>query len=250
MGPGAAGEKPHDKNTEVNDESVTQKRRSPYRQFVRNTIRNVPTSFSLKTEDEIGRIVPSTSESRQNRAFGVQSLESAITIANEEDKGKRPSDHHGGEVLQDTMGQAPTQSRTDLDSPVVSSDVSPALQPFHRTSAISLSMPLTPLNLRSPNTTPGTSSREPSTPRSGSQRSFRLSDEEESSVDDAASQAIASSGEEEEGLGMAQNSEEAPLLVMPSITMPSRRPFTERGKSLGKLKVLVAGPKGKPFPVT
>ncbi len=249
MGPGVAGENPHDKYSEVNAESGTQKRKSPYRQFVRNTTRNVPTSFSLKTEDEIGRIMSSTSESRQNRTFGVQSLESAITIADEEDKGKRTNECSGGEVQQNTMEQAPTQSTTELDSPVVSSDVSPAFQPFHRTSATSLSMPLTPLNLRSPNT-PGTSSREPSTPRSGSQRSFRLSDEEESNVDDAASQAIASSGEDEEGLGMAQNSEEAPLLVMPSITMPSRRPFTDRGKSLGKLKVLVAGPKGKLIPVT
>jgi hypothetical protein len=33
----------------------------------------------------------------------------------------------------------------------------------------------------------------------------------------------------------------APQLVMPSIRMPSRRPFTETGKSLGRLKVLIAG---------
>ncbi|KAI1094726.1 hypothetical protein F5B19DRAFT_444517 [Rostrohypoxylon terebratum] len=36
----------------------------------------------------------------------------------------------------------------------------------------------------------------------------------------------------------------APQLVMPSIKMPSRRPFTETGKSLGRLKVLVAGDSG------
>ncbi|ETS76058.1 hypothetical protein PFICI_13002 [Pestalotiopsis fici W106-1] len=33
----------------------------------------------------------------------------------------------------------------------------------------------------------------------------------------------------------------APQLVMPSIKMPSRRPFTSTGKSLGRLKVLCAG---------
>lgn len=37
----------------------------------------------------------------------------------------------------------------------------------------------------------------------------------------------------------------APQLVMPSIKMPSRRPFTEEGKNLGRLKVLVAGNSGR-----
>lgn len=36
----------------------------------------------------------------------------------------------------------------------------------------------------------------------------------------------------------------APQLVMPSIKMPSRRPFTETGKSMGRLKVLIAGDSG------
>lgn len=36
----------------------------------------------------------------------------------------------------------------------------------------------------------------------------------------------------------------APQLVMPSIKMPSRRPFTEAGKAMGRLKVLVAGDSG------
>ncbi|RWA08053.1 hypothetical protein EKO27_g7049 [Xylaria grammica] len=36
----------------------------------------------------------------------------------------------------------------------------------------------------------------------------------------------------------------APQLVMPSIMMPSRRPFTETGKNLGRLKILLAGDSG------
>ncbi|CAJ2506835.1 Uu.00g080210.m01.CDS01 [Anthostomella pinea] len=36
----------------------------------------------------------------------------------------------------------------------------------------------------------------------------------------------------------------APQLVMPSIRMPSRRPFTETGKNMGRLKVLLAGDSG------
>ncbi|KAL1913588.1 hypothetical protein Sste5344_000551 [Sporothrix stenoceras] len=36
----------------------------------------------------------------------------------------------------------------------------------------------------------------------------------------------------------------APQLIMPSIKMPSRRPFTETGKNMGRLKVLIAGDSG------
>ncbi|KAL2021040.1 hypothetical protein VTK56DRAFT_7695 [Thermocarpiscus australiensis] len=36
----------------------------------------------------------------------------------------------------------------------------------------------------------------------------------------------------------------APQLVMPSIKMPSRRPFTDEGKRMGRLKVLIAGDSG------
>ncbi|KAL0473864.1 Septin domain-containing protein [Neurospora intermedia] len=35
-----------------------------------------------------------------------------------------------------------------------------------------------------------------------------------------------------------------PQLIMPSIKMPSRRPFTDQGKSMGRLKVLIAGDSG------
>jgi hypothetical protein len=35
-----------------------------------------------------------------------------------------------------------------------------------------------------------------------------------------------------------------PQLIMPSLTVPRRRPFSTTGKSLGKLKVLVTGPDG------
>ncbi|KAL1612051.1 hypothetical protein SLS60_000274 [Paraconiothyrium brasiliense] len=81
----------------------------------------------------------------------------------------------------------------------------------------------------------------PSTPTSASLQSFKLSDEEMGS-DGVASQAVASGGEEED---MTVNeSGSFPQLVMPSIQMPSRRPFTAKGKAMGKLKVLVAGRTG------
>jgi len=36
----------------------------------------------------------------------------------------------------------------------------------------------------------------------------------------------------------------APQLIMPSLKLPSRRPFTDEGKSMGRLKVLIAGDSG------
>jgi hypothetical protein len=65
-------------------------------------------------------------------------------------------------------------------------------------------------------------------------------------MDDIASQAIVSSGDEDHDIGSELiDSGSAPQLVMPSIRMPSRRPFTERGKNMGRLKVLIAGDSGE-----
>jgi hypothetical protein len=83
----------------------------------------------------------------------------------------------------------------------------------------------------------------PSSPKSTSSRSLQKSDEDMNS-DDAGSQAVASSEEDEESPPPAiQDSQ--PELIMPSIKMPSRRPFTPRGKRLGRFKILVAGQKGE-----
>jgi hypothetical protein len=79
----------------------------------------------------------------------------------------------------------------------------------------------------------------PSTPRSSSAKSFQLSDEEICMMDETNSQAVVSShGDDEVDL------ERTPQLVMPSLAMPTRRPFTEQGRSMGRLKVMVIGPRG------
>lgn len=99
-----------------------------------------------------------------------------------------------------------------------------------------MSQPLTPIKL-----SPHQQSATPSEPRSGSPKSFRLSDEEGSVADDSSSQVIlSSSGEEDEGPQV----ERTPQLVMPSLAMPGRRPFTELGRRMGRAKVMVIGPKG------
>lgn len=38
-----------------------------------------------------------------------------------------------------------------------------------------------------------------------------------------------------------------PQLIMPSVLVPRRRPFTDVGKSLGKLKIMVMGSIGMDF---
>jgi hypothetical protein len=101
-----------------------------------------------------------------------------------------------------------------------------------------VSRPLTPFH-------PDDPSSLPSSPKSISNQSLRPLDDI-SITDEINSQAIGSGDEEEKPrpsprLGFAGASQ----LIMPSIKMPSRRPFTERGKAMGRFKVLVAGAPGK-----
>lgn len=84
----------------------------------------------------------------------------------------------------------------------------------------------------------------PSSPKSTSSKSVHRSDDGELTIDETGSQAIASSDEEDEDEIPAKVQDSQPELIMPSIKMPSRRPFTCRGKQLGRFKILVAGRKG------
>jgi hypothetical protein len=106
----------------------------------------------------------------------------------------------------------------------------------------------------------------PSSPQSLASRPSRsklstTSDDDLSmNADETGSQAVLSSGDEDEieahlqssVAGLPRSSEAGiqdsqPELIMPSIKMPSRRPFTQRGKRLGRFKILVAGRKGRPL---
>lgn len=62
--------------------------------------------------------------------------------------------------------------------------------------------------------------------------------------DEVASQALSLTEADPEPLPSVMDSGSAPQLVMPSIRMPSRRPFTDEGKRIGRLKVLIAGDSG------
>ncbi|EME48473.1 hypothetical protein DOTSEDRAFT_67494 [Dothistroma septosporum NZE10] len=138
--------------------------------------------------------------------------------------------------------RSPSQRRTVASPPTLSTD-SPRRRGVRRssaTSSINMSQPLTPIRL-----SPHPASATPSTPRSASPKSFRLSDEEVSVAsgslaDESNSQAIFSDDEDHNVRPVPRIQQ----LVMPSLAMPSRRPFTEQGRQMGRAKIMVLGPKG------
>ena len=97
---------------------------------------------------------------------------------------------------------------------------------------------------QAPSTPPLLSSREVSLPGSPKSTTSRVADEaEKSALEDNTSQAIDSSDEDDDMIGkVIQDS--VPQLVMPRLNIPSRRPFTARGKLLGRHKIMIAGSKG------
>ncbi|KAG0138748.1 Septin-domain-containing protein [Tuber indicum] len=94
-----------------------------------------------------------------------------------------------------------------------------------------LSVPLTPI--LGPHS-------DPESPRSASGVSYRSEDmRSEQGAESSARRPSFTSTKE-----ISQETLDAPQLIMPEITIPSRRPFTDKGKRIGKLKVLIAGDSG------
>lgn len=211
--------------------------------------------------------------SAKDSDFGVQSLEDAMSETLSSDSAwsrEHSTKPNAAHFLQQTSQTAsrkrkvsyPTHPKAvntgqrhvsaELPSTTGSSAASPVSlrssdSPFRThlrrasNSSVNLSQPLTPLK-SSPNPESGL----PGTPRSESVSSLRLSDEEASVVSETHSQAIEFSNDDDDDgvseLDLSQGRE--PQLVMPSISMPARRPFTARGKNMGRLKVMVVGPGG------
>jgi hypothetical protein len=225
---------------------------------------NAPTTFFMAREEDIlggGERTERRSSHGSARGldsvYGVQSLEESLAQAFPDKNAGQVDDG----MLKRKRRKASWTSNTEdkgnnssqLEDKAIQSEESTRHSPpqdlnphhFRRPSrAATISQPLTPLQFESPFPL----SAMPSTPKSGSFRSLRLSDEEES-IGDNMSQAITSGGEEDEedsdGRAMLDMSGVAPELVMPSLSMPSRRPFTAKGKLMGRLKVCVAGSNGK-----
>lgn len=210
---------------------------------------NTPTSFFMATEDMLRKPNRETVADGSESTFGVESLQDTVCNApNLDDNEKNDSDSHEGRkcegrrrstlkpVVRDRDSSPECLERAFRDR---AKDASVSHSSVRPTSAPSASESLTSLSQVSQ--LQGLSL--PSSPKSTSTRSFRPSDEE--SMDEVASQAIVSSEEEgEEEYSVSELQDSAPQLIMPSIKMPSRRPFTEKGKGTGRLKVLIAGDSG------
>lgn len=111
------------------------------------------------------------------------------------------------------------------------SSIHPSSDPMGRSPQEGLSQPLTPILGPSPDPQ-GTPLRSPSG------TSYR------SEEDVMSEPAEGEEASRESFIGTPSDALVAPQLIMPEITIPSRRPFTARGKNIGRLKVLIAGDSG------
>ena len=203
-----------------------------------------PTSFFIASESMLEGPEGTSPSAGSNSTFGVQSLEETIEgigpQANDEEEDESSKEHGHERRRRSTIKDKTYCHRgVSLDSlreasAISSTSSSPPRSREQRQSPSDISQPSTPVSFAS--LTQGISF--PSSPKSTSTRSLPHSDEE--SMGDGGSQAIASSGDEDVD-GPSVTQENAPQLIMPSIRMPSRRPFTERGRNMGRLKILLAG---------
>lgn len=216
---------------------------------------NTPIILSIKRKNQGEGPSHEVGQKSYESTYGVQSLGDTISTADELDAKSQ-------DELHDTQGSSLDPPRLNVQDSITSSihDSHSSSGPSTRSSPNKspsgrgnkdhvIPQSFASIGIESP----ATRSTPLSTPKTGSLRSFRLSDDE-LSADEAGSQAVTSSGEdegEEDGPREADeqsrilHQQNAPQLVMPSIRMPSRRPFTEKGRNLGKLKIMVVGRKGK-----
>ena len=197
---------------------------------------DTPTSFFLATEEMLERGNAHAGSSSTVSSFGVQSLQDTMRGAwehAENDLTEREGFHGATDFTVRPAPRARKNSLSDLEQTPSASTESSSLGRFLPSSA-----PQSIMSSSQASLAPGSSM--PSSPKSVSTRFYGHSDED--SLSDERSQVITSS-EDEETYPSIQDSD--PQLIMPSIRMPSRRPFTERGKAIGRLKVLVAGDSGR-----
>lgn len=173
--------------------------------------------------------------------FGVQSLADTLEAAFGAES--TPASVHGEPHEATRLANESSIARLDGSERAV--QCSHSSWPPYSNGKLSSHESATPPNVDSPSPLP-TSARS-NTPGSASMASLKLSDEE-SLLDEAVGQAIVSSdnedSDEELGGTLHGASSNFPQLVMPRIQMPRRRPFTTRGKYMGKLKVMIAGQSG------
>ncbi|KAL8956254.1 MAG: hypothetical protein Q9193_006173 [Seirophora villosa] len=194
-----------------------------------------PTSFFLATEDMLTRSRTGSDNQALDSTFGVKS------IPDETEEVKQEKDHDVEEDTgrrRSTLKANPKPRDASIEEPTTATDAAHESPPF--------GFPRLPSTLPSVSSfsqgSQGINPSLPGSPKSTSSHFGRPSDDE--SVYEGGSQAIASSEEDAE-IYQAPVPDISPQLIMPSIQMPSRRPFTGHGRSLDRLKILVAGDSGK-----
>lgn len=207
-----------------------------------------PTSFFIASEHMLENESPEDVGDVSESTFGVESLQETVFSERlKDDGGKNDREGRNNNKHENRRRSTLKPATYDQDSCTETNkstsqhrvnDGSPSDTNFLRTSPPSVSESLTSLSQASQ--LQGISP--PGSPKSNSTRSFRHSDEE--STDETGSQAIVSSGEDDNEYP-SEIIDSSPQLIMPSIKMPSRRPFTDRGKCIGRLKILIAGDSGK-----
>lgn len=193
-------------------------------------------SRSPNVADHDSTISLDSPEDIKENMYGVQSLDVSLS---QSEFTSVPRDHSADSLQQatDDLKSHLAQRRSTL-KPLNSGTGEPSV---HASPIHAMSRPLTPLTLGIPDDP----SSLPSSPKSISNQSLRPLDDI-SITDEINSQALGSDDEDE----MLHRSPflapgGASQFIMPSIKMPSRRPFTERGKAMGRFKVLLAGAPGK-----
>ena len=186
-----------------------------------------PTSFFLSRSPDSPRNTAEQYESSPSPTDPVSTLQDTLDEAGRRTKPPTPRALHGQ--------PRPSSRRRSTIKPA-------SVERSRRRSSATGQQPIEDVIDRTttPSPLPSHNVSLPSSPRSS--RSAHKS-EEDAVSDDAASQAIASS-EDDEDVQPSAVQDSQPELIMPSIKMPSRRPFSARGKRLGRFKILVAGHKG------
>ncbi|THC93515.1 hypothetical protein EYZ11_007006 [Aspergillus tanneri] len=212
----------------------------------------VPATFFLaRSHHGCEDVPPDGADPPRDSMYGVQSLDETVDeadVACSHWNSDLLAESTAGDRLSDIVSPRPGDSH-DRDGPLALARRKSPLTPFDSINLLSnpdasvsspdptSPRPLTPLK-PDPHGDPASL---PSSPKSISNQSMRHLDEI-SITDDLSSQAVASGEEDDEPrLPSKTGPDSTSQLIMPSIRMPSRRPFTDQGKTMGRLKVLIAG---------
>ena len=233
----ASGEA-HDSLTRKDQDRATTKSSSNH---------GAPTSFFLATEDMLSKSQRDSSTQGVDSTFGIRSISDPVDNSKQDTRLEQESTEISSHPAEEDHARRRSTLRADPKSRDPSTDGPTTYGKDNGTESPSFGFPRLSSALPSVSSfsqdSQGVARSLPSSPKSTSSRSGRPVDED--SVSDGGSQAIASSEDEAEADQARGVVESAPQLIMPSIQMPSRRPFTDRGKETSRVKILIAGDSGK-----